>query len=607
MNNQRLNAAGVGGLAMRMTSWAGILALAGLSLAGSAIAQTEAVPTAPPAAIAPAATTATAAVTAAAAAGAQPSEIMVVNLIRLLVKQGVITQAAADALVRQAEDEAAQAKLATAAPPAQSAPPPGIIRVPYVPEVVRNQIRDDIKKDVLAEAKSEGWASPGALPEWISRIQWFGDVRFRDEFDLYDPNNYEPYINYQAFNASGPTDTNANTNPNGLPFLNTRTDRLDQLTIRARLGLTATIADGVSATVRLATGNDDGPVSTTQLLGGGFTKKDIWLDQAFITLTPVDYATITAGRAPDPYMHTTLLFGDNLNFDGVSAAGTTPIGRPGVRVFGVAGAYPLNYVSANFPTNDGTKADDRTSWLFAVQAGAQYQRDRQSWSLRGALAYYDYYDVHGVLSQPCDLYDGNKQCSSDDSAPPFMQKGNTLFLLRDILPNPNLGPGLTPTPQLAGLAYDYRLIDATAQLEFPMFGGTWGQVTFDYVHNLAYSPAALLANPQTQPVTNDYNGAYESGADGFLVQAMVGVLRPSAKGDWNVTAGYRYTEPDATLDAFDDENFDLGGTNNKGYFIVASYFFANNTWLGARWFSANQVFGPPLAVDVLQLELNTRF
>ncbi len=115
---------------------------------------------------------------------------MVINLIRLLVKQGVITQDAADALRQEAENEADQARQASGnAPPTATAPPSDVIRVPYVPQVVRNEIRDDIKKDVLAQAKAEGWASPGDLPSWINRFSFFGDFRFRDEFDIYSSNN----------------------------------------------------------------------------------------------------------------------------------------------------------------------------------------------------------------------------------------------------------------------------------------------------------------------------------------------------------------------------------------------------------------------------------
>jgi hypothetical protein len=130
---------------------------------------------------------------------------------------------------------------------------------------------------------------------------------------------------------------------------------------------------------------------------------------------------------------------------------------------------------------------------------------------------------------------------------------------------------------------------------------------------MAYDPATVLANAAALPV-NNYDGTtggalgpFHSGNNAWLVQATIGNPKPGSPGDWDVTIGYRYVEPDAVLDAFNDHDFHLGGTNAKGYSITASYFFANNTWVDGRWFSANQVFGPPLAIDVLQLELNTRF
>ncbi len=586
--------AGRGGFA------AAALAACAALVAGPVWAQTEPIATAPASAPAPAASVAPAAKTA-------PSGIMAVNLVRLLVKRGVITQADADALIQQAEDESKQAQLASAAPPAAPEPPPGVIRVPYVPEVVRNQIRDDIKQDVMAQAKAEGWASPGALPSWINRVEWSGDFRFRDQFNFYSQNNIAPYIDYATFNANGPIDINANTNPNGLPFLDTRANRLNQFSLRARLGAKFEVTDSVALTVRLATGSDNSPVSTTQLLGGGLTKKDIWLDQAYITLTPVDWASASLGRAPNLFMHTDLVFDDNLNLDGVQVTGRKTFDDWGLTMFGEGGAFPLDYVSANFPTDGATKASDSTKWLFAAQAGAKVQPDERSWSARAAVSFYDFDNVQGVLSAPCDLSSGAKQCSSDSSRPSFMQKGNTLFLIRDIIPPAN-NPLNYAEPQFVGLSYDYRLVDAMAEFELPLFGDTRGQLQADYVRNLAYDPAKALANPLRQPITNfDVNSTYRSGPNALMVKATVGYLHPENRGDWYFSAGYKYIEPDAVLDAFNDHDFHMGGTNARGYFVSAGYYFAKNTWVDARWFSANQVFGPPLAIDVLQLELNTRF
>jgi len=589
-----------------------LAALVATLMAGPALAQSDAMATVP-------ATPARSPAPPVADPSATPSQSMVINLIHLLVKQGVITQQAADGLVKQAEDEAIQARVAASAPSsALNLPPPapGVVRVPYVPQVVRNEIRDEIKQDVMAQAQAEGWANKNIIPSWINRIEWSGDLRFRDQFNFYSPNNIQPYIDFQSFNSKGPTDINSVTNPNGLPFLNTTTNRLDQLEILAHLGMKATISDLVSVTVRLATGQDDSPQFNGQLLGNDFGKKDIWVDQAYIALTPAKWATLDFGRMPDPFLRTDLVFDDYTNFEGASFSLNHEFGPKGLQLFGNGGAFPLDYVNNNFPTDAGVKEGDQTKWLFAGQVGATFQPSPSSWLVTGAVAYYAYQNIEGRLSAPCELFNGNTQCNTDWSAPSFMQKGNTLFLIRQIVPNPN-SPLNYAQPQYVGLAYGYDLLDVNTVFEAPLFSDLRFQLKGDFVKNLAYDPHAVLSNPLTQPVNNydacasnsspDCLGPYHSGNNAWMIRATVGDLLPHTRGDWNVSAGYKYIEPDAVLDAFNNPNFHLGGTNAKGYFIFANYYFANNAWMTARWYSANQVFGPPLLIDVLQLELSTRF
>jgi hypothetical protein len=580
--------------------------LAGL-MAGPALAQGDAIATAPPAAAMTSADP-----------SASPSQSMVINLIHLLVKQGVITQTAAEALLKQAEDEATQARIAAAsAPPsAPTLPPPapGVVRVPYVPQIVRNQIRDEIKQDVMVQAQAEGWANKNVIPDWINRIEWSGDVRFRDQFLFYGQNNVQPYIDFQTFNSKGPTDVNSVTNPNGIPFLNTTTNRLDQMEILAHIGMKAKVSDDVTVTVRLATGADNSPQFTGQLLGNDFGKKDIWLDQAFIALTPVTWGAAYLGRMPDPFLRTDLVFDDYTNFEGAAFSLNHDFGPKGLQFFGTGGAFPVDYSSSSFPTDAGVKEGLHTKWLYGAQLGATYQPDPSSWLLKGGVAYYAYQNIQGRLSAPCELYNGNTQCNTDWSAPSFMQKGNTLFLIRQIVPNPS-SPLNYAQPQLVGLAYGYDLLDVNTVFEMPLFNNTHFQLKGDYVRNMAYDPHAVLSNPLTQPVNNygactsgaDCVGPYQSGNNAWMIRATIGNLLPHTHGDWNVSAGYKYIEPDAVLDAFNDPNFHYGGTNAKGYFIFANYYFANNAWLTAKWYSANQVDGPPLAIDLLQLELNTRF
>ncbi len=485
------------------------------------------------------------------------------------------------------------------------------MRVPYVPAIVKNQIRDEVKAAVIQQAKDENWAQPNALPEWIRRIKWSGDLRFRNELDLFAKNNVgsdgvDGYVNFAAFNANGPT----NVNPNGLlsdiPFLNTTQNRYNQWSIRARVGLTADVADGVLVGFRLGTGQSNNPVSTTQLLGGGFVRNDIWLDQLYISLLPFSGISMTFGRMPDPFFHTDLLFDDNLNFDGIALSmQPKPEGKNGFGPFATLGAFPVGYIDPNFPDHSISKAGDRTEWLMAAQVGGDLTRQMFDWGF--AVSWYDYLNAQGELSTPCAIYLGTEQCSTDDTVPAFMQKGNTLFLVRNIIPDPS-NPTSYAQPQFAGLSFNYNELDATTRFDLKVSSAYHFILQADYDRNLAYDPKIALryAAEGVLPVTN-YNSAtnqFQSGPNAWMGQITFGDPLPRALWQWNIIVGYKYVQPDAALDAFTNNDFYMGGTNDKGYYVKASLGIFDGTWLSLRWFSANQVYGPPLAIDVLQAEIN---
>src|SRR5262249_48681260 len=149
-------------------------------------------------------------------------------------------------------------------------------------------------------------------------------------------------IDFATFNSSGPTDVNSLSDPLAIPFLDTRENRYDRLSLRARLGIDAQVVDGVDVGFRLASGGDNGPVSTTQLLGGGFGKKDIWLDQAFISLHPNQYLGLPAGRMANPFFHTDLVWDPDLNFDGIALTADSKGPRwRGLSLFSTAGFFPI--------------------------------------------------------------------------------------------------------------------------------------------------------------------------------------------------------------------------------------------------------------------------
>jgi hypothetical protein len=534
-----------------------------------------------------------------------PSDNATINLVRLLVKRGVLTQGDADGLIAQANAEAAQVK-ATAAP-AEAPAVPGQVRVAYVPEVVRNQIRDEVKQEVIAQAKTEHWAEPNALPDWLDRIAFTGDMRFRDQFNYYDKGNAFPAVDFAALNRTGPYDLTSQTPP---PLLNTLENRTNSLRIRARFGATLQLGDTVSGGFRLGSGDDNDPVSTTGTLGGGLAKKNIWLDQAYLTWTPTDWVSVTGGRMPNPFLSTNLLFADDLNFDGIVGKFNVPISDD-LSAFATAGMVPIEYQADSFPSDGAVKNASRDKWLSALQIGANWKlADDMNWKF--ALAYYDFNHMRGELSAPCAIYQGAVNCSTDDTRPAYMQKGNSLFLIRDIIPDPN-NPTNFAQPQFVGLVYNYRLADATTQLDMRV-ADTPLRLEGDYVRNMAYHRAdAFSGDVGLDRLVNNFGAGdftadtYKSGPVGWMLRATLGNPSLNATKDWNVSFAYKYLQPDATLDGLNDPDFHLGGTNAKGFILTGSFGLTKYAWLSARYFNSKQVFGPPLSIDVFQLDMNARF
>lgn len=543
-----------------------------------------------------------------AVAAPAPSENATINLIRLLVEQGILKQDKADALIAQAQNEAAQAKQAAASTAVAAGPvaAPGDVRVQYVPAAVRDQIRDQVKAEVMATAKQENWAAPNTFPDWASRISFDGDIRLRDESRYYSGNNSNEIVDFAKLNNNGPYDVNPNSSTSLPPLLNTREDRENLFRLRARLGMKAVISEEWTAGIRIGTGSDNNPVSTTQNLGGGFAKKDIWLDQGYLTWKPMDELTLTGGRFANPFMSTDMLYSNDLNFDGVAAIFDHKLNRDW-GVFGTVGAFPVDYTNDTSSSNGFDKEESDNKWLYGAQLGAKWAINSNN-RLKGALAYYRFDDIQGQRSSPCEPWAGAPGCDSDGTRAAFMQKGNSVFLLRDITPNP-LNPSATPQPQFVGLASEFNLLDLNVVWDADLPQDFKLRSQGNYIHNLSYDEGDMRKRSAGQIVNNlDSSGEIESGANAWMVQFTLGnALDLTRKGDWNLFAGYKYIQPDALPDGFNDSSFHLGGTNAKGYFMGGNYGLAKNVSATGRWMSTEAVYGAPFDIDVLQLEINTRF
>jgi len=170
----------------------------------------------------------------------------VLNLIRALVDQGVLPAGKAQDILRQAGVDPAllnAPQVSQAAPTSSEAPKP-MVRVPYVPETVKNEIRDEVKQEVVAQARAERWGDPGTLPAWLSRVSFYGDLRLRYQRDNFNSGN-DPVQNIDAFYQQ-PQGTTLND-----------TQARDRFRLRARLGASLRISETVGGGLRLATAQGD--------------------------------------------------------------------------------------------------------------------------------------------------------------------------------------------------------------------------------------------------------------------------------------------------------------------------------------------------------------
>ena len=561
-----------------------------------------------------------------------------VNLINLLVAQRVITKDAGDRLITQANQEAdlaraqaaatqATAQRALVAQETQPAPsPPPVqptddeVRMTYVPDVVKQQITDQVTQNVLHETREEQSNPPDTTPDWVKRFRITGDIRVRSEEDLYPSGNaIGNFTNFNSINTGSGFNVNSLTPL--LPQYNADQDRT-RFRLRARVGAEVDLGNGFTSGLRIATGSDDSPVSENQTLGGAnsvqggeFGKYQIWLDRGFIRYElgsdPNTNFAVTIGRFDNPFFHTSMIWSDDVAFDGAAIQGRYQV-VPGVTPFLTAGAFPVFNTDLNFSTNSSAKFQSEDKYLFATQGGTTWKIN-QDFNLKGAAAYYDFENIQGQVSSPI-LNAGLNAGNTDDSRPAFAQNGNTYIALRDF-EDTTVVSGGTAENEYYGLATPFHELALTGQLDFSRFDPFHLSLVGEVVKNLAFDRNAIIDNgpafdpgPQNNTLNSDPN-SFVGGDTGYLIRLNLGKVDLEKLWDWNFNLSYRYVESDATVDGFTDSDFggSLAGTNLKGYVLGGNLALSPRVWASLRWMSADDVAGAVYKSDLIQFDVNAKF
>jgi Putative porin len=528
-------------------------------------------------------------------------------LVRTLLDQNLLTVAKAREMLRQAGIDPATLTAAAGATPAvppgaAAAPAPPVVRVPYVPETVKRELREEIRQEVLATARAERWGVPEALPSWLSRFSLAGDVRVRLQHDVFADDNAPAGQLLSYYRQSLPSD---------LPTSVNTTETRDRLRVRARLGVTGKVSDEVQAGVRLVTsrgGDANDPASTNVDAGQAERRYGLALDEAYIGWGLGPYS-VSGGRIANPYQTTDLLWANDLTLDGVTAS-WKPVFDYQWNAFATVGIHPLREVN-NTRFN---LAND--SYLIGAQGGLQW-KSGTGWSARAGVGLYDF--KHVEARQNAAGPGNGTTAEYNDSAPLVRTRGNTMF---------NIAAQSNPAAaaEVWGIASKFRVLDLNATADYTTpelwrFG-----VQGDYLNNIGWNRGDIAARvggegslpcdvelvvtaPSTVPSCPAGGSRLNfRRTKGYKVEFTAGHGLVEDEGSWSLNFGIRHLERDAVPDGFTSGDYRLGGTDVKASFIGGSYTPSRNTLLSLRYVNAEGIDAPvKFRVGTWTFDVQSRF
>jgi long-subunit fatty acid transport protein len=217
---------------------------------------------------------------------------------------------------------------------------------------------------------------------------------------------------------------------------------------------------------------------------------------------------------------------------------------------------------------------------------------------------YQFADVEGVCETqpaPTGALAGTTDYLSSQYPANLRLKGNTLINLND--------PTSTAAPTW-GLASKFRPLNLSTQVRTQLDETLGVGFSLDWVHNAAFDVTDIRRRAGTDAVLQ-----LVERNTGLQMRVDFGRASVASAGDWQVFATWRRFERDAWIDGFTDTSWHGGGgTNYQGWQLGGLYAFDKRTSLGLRATTTRNLSdgqinlsSAPLKVDVMQLDLSTRF
>ena len=174
--------------------------------------------------------------------------------------------------------------------------------------VLSDKEAEDIRASAIKEY-SETPASKLSLPDYVTKLQIYGDARLRYEY-LDEKPQANVAVNSSGVPIAGPV---------------SRNNTLERYRYRLRVGADYTFTDNFKAGFELE--SNTASDSANQSFGNGFSKSAINIGLIYLQWKPVDWLTLTGGKQHNPLYTTDLSWDPDINPEGgaETASWTIPI------------------------------------------------------------------------------------------------------------------------------------------------------------------------------------------------------------------------------------------------------------------------------------------
>lgn len=385
----------------------------------------------------------------------------------------------------------------------------------------------------------------------VSELKLYGDIRFRYQYDMRDGQlDPDPVGVHQDRNED-------DRSPSGA--------QQSRYRFRLRLGADFKLGENWFGGVELSTAqaSDTG----NQTFEKGFDDYNIYISKAFLGWRPSDSFTLTAGKMPNPFYTTELVWDADITPNGVAEVinlsklfgGSEEVdadfhkdGKKAIAPIASESPWDVNLIAGQFIFDDNNENnldnDESTdAFLFQTQLVTSYKFSK---------------DVKATVATGWLVYNA-ASLSGLQNAQPFNDSPNVSGATRNI--NLLLAPG----------DISFKLLDRKTKFLWDFAYNIEGRKRYEDVYDLV-----TLNNDARQSSDDDVLDPDDFSSDhkliddiGFLAGFQIGENKKA--GDWSVLAYYRQAGVSSIDPNLNDSDFAASRLNTRGFKVALGYNFTD--------------------------------